>query len=117
MQTHTFKRHRALLQHLGLASLCAVLAFTVGLKTAGEVHTFETSQAADSEEASGQRVVIRGDMSGNGFLDVSDALLLLQVADGLIEPTPEDLRRGDLNGDLRITTEDARRVLHSLTLR
>jgi hypothetical protein len=101
-----------------LALVCAAVSFTVGMQTAGEVHPFETSQAADTESlGAGSRATVKGDLSGNGILDIHDALLLLEYVDGFVDATAVDLRRGDLNGDLRLTNEDVRRLLHSLSLR
>ena len=66
-----------------------------------------------------------GDVNGDGKIDVSDAILLLQVAVGL--PTALDLAAGDvapspgtngrLYGDGRVTVADAVRILrHALNL-
>ena len=48
-----------------------------------------------------------GDATGDGVVDDSDVIGLLDVALGIDTPTPEQLAALDLNGDGRITPQDA----------
>ncbi len=100
---------------IGFATLCAVAAFSAGLQTAGEVHPFGTSQAAVVSDA--MRVSLKGDITGDGRLDVNDAALILECAEGLEVPTSEQIRSGDTDGDFQLTYKDTLRVLHTLSSR
>jgi len=52
-------------------------------------------------------VLICGDINGDGFVNVLDALMASQVAVGLIVPTAKELLRGDIDGNGYIDVLDA----------
>ena len=61
-----------------------------------------------------------GDVTGDGRVDGKDALKVARILEGLVEPTGEDLRLGDVYpvpgverriGDGRLTDEDVVRIL------
>lgn len=104
------------LQISALGTLCAIGAFAAGIETAGDVHPFARSEAA-LQEIVADDTQIPGDVNGNGRLDAGDAFLLSQHIDGLLDLTVEQTSRADVDGDLRVTTDDLRRVLYTLSLR
>lgn len=53
----------------------------------------------------------KGDVSGNGTVDISDARLILQAAVGKITLSEEQAAAADVNGDGKVTSSDARLVL------
>jgi hypothetical protein len=107
--------HRSPLHTVGFGIVCALFAFGVGLETAGEVHPFDTSEAAVQENV--LRVSPKGDIDGDGVLTPQDAALILTFAEDLETPNSEELRRGDSDGDFMLTYRDALRVLHALSAR
>lgn len=113
MRTPFFSRFT--LQHLLLGVVCSIGAFAVGMETAGDVSPFGHTEAA--LELPGSGAVIQGDMNGNRSLEAEDASILLQFAEGLETPTPDDVRRGDTDGDGQLTGKDVLRVLHFLSNR
>ncbi|MBR6006384.1 MAG: dockerin type I repeat-containing protein, partial [Clostridia bacterium] len=54
-----------------------------------------------------------GDIDGNGEIEVSDAILALRSAMGIIELTPEQLAAGDMNGDGTVGVDDALTILRT----
>ena len=54
---------------------------------------------------------IMGDINGDGFITVEDAILLLQMYVGLLDWTPRALLLGDINGDGLIDSLDAALIL------
>lgn len=104
-------------QNILLGVLCAIGAFTVGMETAGDVRPFSTSQAAVEEIPLRSGGLLRGDANGNGVLDVEDAAIILQASQGWETPAQDQVRRGDTDGDFRLTAKDALRILHQLSLR
>ncbi len=115
MKTSWYRRLPAnTLRTIALGTMCAVGAFTVGMETAGDVHPFSRSQAA-LEEAFVSGNGLRGDVNGNGVLDTEDVSRILEVAEGFETASPDEIRRGDTDGDFRLTTKDALRVLHALS--
>lgn len=54
-----------------------------------------------------------GDINGNGSVDVTDALLALRAAMGVITLTDEQIARGDMNGDGVIDSTDAILILRT----
>lgn len=54
-----------------------------------------------------------GDINGNGSVDVTDALLALRAAMGVITLTDEQIARGDINGDGVIDSTDAILILRT----
>ncbi len=118
------KKHTPLLRRLSaqtlrtiaLGTICSIGAFAVGIETAGDVHPFAQSQAA-IQELVYDGDPLAGDVNANGNLDAEDAYIILQVAQGLLTPTPNHIRRGDTDGDFQLTTKDLNRVLHLLSTR
>ena len=67
---------------LFLAANTVALAFS----TSGHVQAAPASLAAEC-----------GDLNGDGDLNILDAITMLQILSGLIDPTPEQLVTADLN--------------------
>ncbi len=107
--------HRTRLQTVALGIVCSMAAFTVGLETAGDVHPYDTTQAAVTAPDEIPRIAPRGDIDNDGIITVNDAIVLINVAEGVDTATPEMVKRGDADGDFRITYKDAVRVLYSLS--
>jgi hypothetical protein len=61
----------------------------------GNVSTTSLVNVTVSNNTVSQKV-IPGDINGDGIVDVSDALLALQIAVGNVEPIPDELQRGDI---------------------
>ena len=53
----------------------------------------------------------RGDVSGDSFVNVADALLALRVSAGQITPTPQQQGACDVNGDAACSAADASLIL------
>ncbi|MDP7477241.1 MAG: hypothetical protein QF442_02220, partial [Candidatus Peribacteraceae bacterium] len=68
---HSFRRNARLLV---LSAFCLVGSFTLGLQTSGNV------QPVALIEAGGLH--LPGDMDGNGVADVSDAMIIIEIAQG-----------------------------------
>jgi hypothetical protein len=103
-------------QASALCILCAVGAFTLGMETAGKVHPFSLSEAAVMGDAV-SHPIIKGDIDGNGTLDIRDAIAVLEFAEHLANPTPEQVQHGDADGDYQLTGKDALRILHTISAR
>ncbi len=54
-----------------------------------------------------------GDIDGSGQTDITDAVLAIRIAMGLIDATPEQVEAGDMNGDYGITVQDAVLILRA----
>ncbi|OGJ63855.1 hypothetical protein A3C37_01270 [Candidatus Peribacteria bacterium RIFCSPHIGHO2_02_FULL_53_20] len=91
---------------MGAATVAS--AFFIGIETAGDVHPIALIEAGSGE--------LRGDVSGNGALDLGDAIAILEIVQGYRVPTPEELR-ADPNGDGLLTVDDALRILATLDAR
>lgn len=70
-----------------------------GIVSGGVVLSFWPRSPADQ--------IVRGDVSGNGRVDIEDAILALRASLGLITPSPEQVRAGDLLRHGRIDMADA----------
>ncbi len=103
------------LRTLGLGIFCAIGAFGMGMETAGDVHPFTHSQAALQELMFNG--TLHGDVNGNGTLEYDDAYALYQMSEGFLAGSPAEVRRGDTDGDLRITSKDLGYVLQQLSPR
>lgn len=112
-------RRARVFQSIALGTVCSVVAFSIGMETAGDVHPFATSEAAaDHAELPAQPyAALQGDINRDGIVTAADALLMLEIAEGLEEATPETVKAGDIDGDFRVTTKDVLRVLRTLSLR
>lgn len=47
-----------------------------------------------------------GDINGDGFVDLADFDLLMKIVVETVDPTPEQEKRADLNGDGKVNTKD-----------
>jgi hypothetical protein len=99
---------------LGLAAGAVALSFFLGVRTAGDVQLNETSEAALPLKAELTAKPLEGDMDANNVISVNDAILVLEIAEGMENPTPEAIKRGDLNSDGRLSVLDALRILRSI---
>jgi hypothetical protein len=54
-------------------------------------------------------------MDGNGVADVSDAMIIIEIAQGYTTATSDQLR-ADPNSDGALTVDDALRILSNLSL-
>ncbi|TSC58984.1 MAG: hypothetical protein Greene041619_165 [Candidatus Peregrinibacteria bacterium Greene0416_19] len=93
------------------------LSFVVGIRSAGDVNPFPQGQAALLQEETLPESNVRGDADGNGKVDIDDTILILEVSQGYRRSSPEEIRRGDMNGDFRLTEKDALQLLRFLALR
>lgn len=91
---------------MGAATIAS--AFFIGIETAGDIHPVSLIEAGSGD--------IRGDINGNGTLDLGDAIAILEIVQGYRDPAPEELR-GDPSGDGLLTVDDALRILATLDLR
>ena len=93
---------------LAIRAACIVSSFAIGIHTAGDVTPVSLIEAGG--------IPSLGDMDGNGVVDISDAITILEIAQGYREATV-DQRKADPNGDGALTADDAIRVLSTLSLR
>lgn len=92
---------------LAVGAACIVSSFAIGIQTAGDV------QPVSLIEAGGPSVA--GDVDGSGSIDLRDVMLILEVSQGYVVATPQQLE-ADPNGDGQLTTDDALRLLSTLSL-
>lgn len=95
------------LRVFGFAAACVVGSFVLGVQTAGEVQPVRLIEAGSIERAS--------DVDGSGTVDIADAILILEVAQGYRSAEPQQLA-ADPNGDGQLTVDDALAVLSQLAL-
>ena len=105
-RTHTTAR-RTILTLAPLALFVAVASFGAGMQTAGDLRTIEWSSATDAP---------RGDVNGDGTVDETDVIAILEIAQGYRTATPKELH-ADPNGDGKLAVDDAIRVLRTLSTR
>lgn len=55
---------------------------------------------------------IRGDLNGDGVVSAPDAAIALQIANGVVDPTPEQELAGDVNSDNVVNAADAAILLY-----
>lgn len=91
-----------------MGAATVLCAFVIGIETAGDVHPIALIEAGSDS--------VRGDVSGNGILDLGDAVAILEIVQGYRDPTPEELRK-DPSSDGLLTVDDALRVLATLSAR
>lgn len=104
-----------LLRNISLGLFCAVGAFAMGIETAGDVHPFAVSEAALQETMTTETVTPQGDVNGSGVIDASDGFLVYQFVQGLETPSADQIRRGDIDGDGRLTAIDLGEILRRLS--
>lgn len=80
-------------------------AFALGVQTAGDFHPVATTEADGT--------VADGDFNQNGYVDIRDARIAVELASGYRSPTPDELA-ADPNGDFTITTDDVLTILERL---
>lgn len=80
-------------------------AFVLGVQTAGDFSTVASTEADGTGTA--------GDFNGNGFVDLRDARIAVELASGYRSPTLGELS-ADPNGDFTITTDDVLSILEAL---
>lgn len=95
------------LRLLAIGAACIVSSFVIGIKTAGDV------QPVSLIEAGGPAVA--GDVDGSGSVDLRDVILILEVSQGYVDATSDQLE-ADPNGDGALTVDDALRLLSTLSL-
>lgn len=117
MQTPTFTQVSRLGKVAAFGTLCVIGSFMLGIETAGEVHPFAATQATSIEVFHGDIPAFSaGDITGDGFVTIEDAIALLEITQGYTIPTSLQLK-ADPNSDGRLTVEDALRILRALSVR
>lgn len=92
---------------LTLGAACILGSFFVGIQTAGDVRPVTLIEAGG--------LTLAGDIDGNGIVDVSDALRILEVTQGY-EAVTVDMLTADPNRDGALTVDDAIAILTTLSL-
>ena len=80
--------------------------------------TFDAMADAIAEAVcvnTGLKYVRKGDVDGNGTVDVNDARTVLRAAVGLEKLSPDAEKRADTDGDGKVTVNDARDILRTAT--
>ncbi len=95
------------IQLLALTTLCLVSSFAIGMRTAGNVQPVRLIEAGGTLQA--------GDIDADGIVSISDAIAILEIAQGYTVATPEQLS-ADPNDDGALTVDDAIRILSILSL-
>ncbi len=112
------KRHTKITRRqigtIAVGLMSVIVAFGIGVNTSKDV-THETSEAADVTGS--QHATIRGDVNGDGTVDIHDALMLQEFAMRLEDPTPDQRKAGDLNDNGDIDELDVLMLLKSLSRR
>ncbi|MDD5469477.1 MAG: hypothetical protein PHO92_01615 [Candidatus Peribacteraceae bacterium] len=103
-----FAAHRKTLSILTLGCASIAASFGLGIYTAGTVQPVSLIEAGSTE--------VRGDMNGNGKIDLEDVRLILEVAQGYRTASAEELR-ADPNDDGMLTVDDAMRLLSQIEYR
>ncbi|MBQ7061131.1 MAG: hypothetical protein IJM85_05040, partial [Clostridia bacterium] len=83
---------------------------TTGLSYTGPWHDEIEVTARFSESTT---VPGSGDVDGNGETNVTDAILALRIAMGILSATPEQIAAGDMNGDNGVSVQDAIVILRT----
>lgn len=94
------------LKSIAIVVSSVMVAFALGIQTAGDIRPVVSTTLADNPER-------EGDFNGNGHLDVNDARLGLEIVAGYRTPTPEELAV-DPDQDFHITYEDIMTILEKL---
>lgn len=97
---------RRSLRTIAVIAVSMLGAFALGIGTAGDVHPVINATIAGT-------AVVAGDMNGNGMLDVNDARIALELAEGFRTPEAQELA-ADPNQDFQITAADAMTILEQL---
>lgn len=102
---HSLRRNVKLLA-VGAASIAG--SFLIGTYSAGQVQPIALIEAGGATQT--------GDIDGDGVIDVRDAVIILEIAQGYSTPETFQLK-ADPNGDGFLTVDDAIRLLKKITLR
>lgn len=101
-----FSRKNTRIFVLGLASI--VSCFAVGIRSAGEVQPITLIEAGSAD--------LTGDINDDGTVDLQDVRIILEIAQGYREATPEELKT-DPDQDGTLTVDDALRLLATFPAR
>jgi len=101
---HSLRRNLKLLA-TGMA--CIIGSFLVGIQTAGDVQPVSLIQAGGAPFV--------GDVDGSGAIDMSDVLIILEIAQGYRSATTDQLK-ADPNQDGQLTVDDAIGILSTLSV-
>ncbi len=93
---------------LAVGAACIVSSFIIGIRTAGDMRPVSLIEAGGIPRS--------GDIDGSGMVDIRDAILILEIAQGYREPSADQLR-ADPNDDGILSVDDAIRILSTLSLR
>lgn len=102
---HIPYRSRQFLRALFFSGICVAASFLIGIQSAGEVQPIALIEAGSVSQ--------RGDLTGDGSVDVQDVVTILEVVQGYVQTTPDHLL-ADPNGDGTLTIDDALRILRTL---
>lgn len=97
---------------IALASIAS--SFFLGVRTAGEIHPLNATQAAPQNTAADLLHHIAGDIDGNGELNAADAFRMYKCTQHLEVCSAKENLNGDMNGDLTLDTQDMLRLLGAL---
>lgn len=108
MNTHTRPQRATTskVQLFVLGLLCMASAFALGSRTSGSVQTIAPTNALGGR--------LPGDVNADEVVNVLDAILILEIANGYKDATPKELL-GDPNVDGRLTVDDALRILRDVS--
>jgi hypothetical protein len=101
---HSFRRN---LKLLATGAACIVGSFLFGIQTAGDVQPVSLIQAGG--------IPFAGDVDGSGIVDMSDVLVILEVAQGYESATTSQLKADPID-DGQLTVEDAISILSKLSI-
>ncbi len=107
MNTHA--KHWLSPQILVIALLCMTASFGIGVQTTGDVQTIDHTNASETKR-------LRGDMNGDGTVDLGDAIETLEIVRGYKTATVEQLRN-EPTEDGNVTIDDAITILRDLHAR
>jgi len=102
---HITYHSRQFLRVLLFSGICVAASFLIGIQSAGEVQPIALIEAGSVNQS--------GDLTGDGSVDVQDVIAILEVVQGYVQATPDQLR-ADPNGDGSLTVDDALRILRTL---
>lgn len=90
-----------------------------GYEETGQVYIVQLTPNAESvtvilgPETYEEPVAIKGDVNGDGRVDPDDAILVLRVSVGIVEPTEAQVLAADMNGDGAVESDDAILILRA----
>ena len=87
---------------ISLALACIASSFALGMQSAGNVQPIALIEAGSSQ--------LKGDINGDGVIDLSDVVLILEISQGYVEATVDQIK-ADPNEDGSLTVNDAISVI------